>query len=61
MCWGLEHLHTRSIVHLDIKPENIVITEAGGRDIKIVDLGSAVTLVRAGGYFAMNEWNEWMK
>ena len=31
-------------MHLDIKPENIVITEPGGRDIKIVDMGSAVHL-----------------
>lgn len=37
----LEYLHGNSIVHLDIKPENIIITSIGSR-IKLIDFGSAV-------------------
>ncbi|KAK5861440.1 hypothetical protein PBY51_022837 [Eleginops maclovinus] len=36
---GLDYLHTRRILHLDIKPENIIITYMNV--IKIIDFGSA--------------------
>ncbi|XP_062384604.1 striated muscle preferentially expressed protein kinase [Sardina pilchardus] len=36
---GLEYLHSRRILHLDIKPDNIMVTNLNA--IKIVDLGSA--------------------
>ncbi|KAM8855604.1 striated muscle preferentially expressed protein kinase isoform 2-T2 [Spinachia spinachia] len=38
---GLEYLHTRRILHLDIKPENVIITYMNV--IKIIDFGSAQT------------------
>ncbi|KAK9537940.1 hypothetical protein VZT92_005511 [Zoarces viviparus] len=38
---GLDYLHTRRILHLDIKPENVVITYMNA--IKIIDFGSAQT------------------
>ncbi|XP_031730905.1 LOW QUALITY PROTEIN: striated muscle preferentially expressed protein kinase-like [Anarrhichthys ocellatus] len=38
---GLDYLHTRRILHLDIKPENVVITYMNV--IKIIDFGSAQT------------------
>lgn len=38
---GLEYLHSRRIVHLDIKPDNIVIS--GVNALKIIDFGSAQT------------------
>ncbi|XP_035860412.1 striated muscle preferentially expressed protein kinase isoform X2 [Sander lucioperca] len=38
---GLDYLHTRRILHLDIKPENIIITYMNV--IKIIDFGSAQT------------------
>lgn len=36
---GLEYLHNRRILHLDIKPDNIIVTNLNV--IKIVDFGSA--------------------
>ncbi|CAN9498115.1 unnamed protein product [Ophioblennius macclurei] len=36
---GVEYLHNRRILHLDLKPENIMVTNLNA--IKIVDLGSA--------------------
>lgn len=36
---GLDYLHARRILHLDIKPENIIVTHMNL--IKIIDFGSA--------------------
>uniref|UniRef100_A0A3B4Z9L6 Striated muscle preferentially expressed protein kinase-like n=1 Tax=Stegastes partitus TaxID=144197 RepID=A0A3B4Z9L6_9TELE len=38
---GLDYLHTRRILHLDIKPENVIVTYMN--IIKIIDFGSAQT------------------
>uniref|UniRef100_A0A663MW34 Protein kinase domain-containing protein n=1 Tax=Athene cunicularia TaxID=194338 RepID=A0A663MW34_ATHCN len=38
---GLEYLHSRRIVHLDIKPDNVVVS--GMNALKIIDFGSAQT------------------
>lgn len=38
---GLEYLHSRRIVHLDIKPDNIIVS--GTNALKIIDFGSAQT------------------
>nr|XP_054602442.1 striated muscle preferentially expressed protein kinase isoform X1 [Nothobranchius furzeri]XP_054602443.1 striated muscle preferentially expressed protein kinase isoform X1 [Nothobranchius furzeri] len=38
---GLDYLHARRILHLDIKPENVIVTHMNL--IKIIDLGSAQT------------------
>ncbi|KAK4817566.1 hypothetical protein QYF61_020232 [Mycteria americana] len=38
---GLEYLHSRRIVHLDIKPDNVIIS--GMNALKIIDFGSAQT------------------
>jgi len=39
ICLGLRDLHKRKIIHLDIKPENIVISNS--KKFKIADLGLA--------------------
>lgn len=36
---GVEYLHNRRILHLDLKPDNIMVTNLN--TIKIVDFGSA--------------------
>ncbi|XP_068602864.1 striated muscle preferentially expressed protein kinase [Brachionichthys hirsutus] len=38
---GLDYLHTRRILHLDVKPENLIVTYMNV--IKIIDFGSAQT------------------
>ncbi|TRY96076.1 hypothetical protein DNTS_017234, partial [Danionella cerebrum] len=38
---GLDYLHSRRILHLDIKPENVIITYMNV--VKIIDFGSAQT------------------
>lgn len=52
---GLEYIHTKSIVHRDIKPPNVLLlhlTTTGGperRIAKLADFGLAVCYARAGG------------
>jgi predicted Ser/Thr protein kinase len=36
---ALAHIHERNLVHLDIKPQNIMITDSG--EVKIIDFGLA--------------------
>jgi serine/threonine protein kinase len=36
---GLEHAHARKIVHADLKPQNVMITNSG--EIRILDFGSS--------------------
>ena len=46
---GVDHMHTRAIVHLDLKPENIgvVISSRAKLQCKIMDFGSTVRLDQA--------------
>lgn len=39
---ALDHIHAAGVVHLDIKPENIMLTRVGSR-VKIIDFGCAVS------------------
>ena len=38
---GLQHMHSRNIVHLDIKPENILCVDSSSNRIKLIDFGLA--------------------
>ena len=41
---GLEHAHARNVVHADLKPQNIMITNAG--EVRILDFGSSYRFVK---------------
>ncbi|XP_068439500.1 myosin light chain kinase, smooth muscle-like isoform X2 [Clinocottus analis] len=41
---GMQYVHKQNIVHLDIKPENIVCVDTTGTRIKIIDFGLASEL-----------------
>ncbi|XP_035780227.1 myosin light chain kinase, smooth muscle-like isoform X1 [Anopheles albimanus] len=44
ICQGVEHMHSRQIVHLDLKPENIMCATKTSHEIKIIDFGLAQQL-----------------
>lgn len=41
---GMQYVHKQNIVHLDLKPENIVCVDTTGTNIKIIDFGLASKL-----------------
>ncbi|RNA07318.1 Twitchin [Brachionus plicatilis] len=41
---GLQHMHDNNIVHLDIKPENIIFETKNSPSVKLVDFGLACKL-----------------
>jgi PREDICTED: death-associated protein kinase 1-like len=36
---GLKHMHKKNIVHLDLKPENIMLLEKNTKSLKLIDFG----------------------
>lgn len=41
---GVQYMHRKQIIHLDLKPENIVCVNGTGTLIKIIDFGLACKL-----------------
>ncbi|KYN50318.1 Myosin light chain kinase, smooth muscle [Cyphomyrmex costatus] len=44
ICQGVEYMHQNKIVHLDLKPENIMCRTRTSHQIKLIDFGLAQTL-----------------
>jgi cell division cycle 2-like protein len=47
---GAKHMHGRRVVHRDIKPENILVGRDGITDVKMCDLGLAMSMFEAPPY-----------
>ncbi len=41
LCEALDHAHSRSVIHRDIKPQNVLVTEGGEPRAKLMDFGIA--------------------
>lgn len=41
ICEGVEYMHSQNILHLDMKPENILCVTRTGNQIKLIDFGLA--------------------
>jgi eukaryotic-like serine/threonine-protein kinase len=41
LCEALDHAHSRSVVHRDIKPQNVLIADESGPRAKLMDFGVA--------------------
>merc|ERR1712051_897482 len=44
ICEGVKHMHERNIIHLDIKPENVMCQTSKSTNVKIIDFGLATKL-----------------
>ncbi|ESO03551.1 hypothetical protein HELRODRAFT_191869 [Helobdella robusta] len=44
ICDGLKFMHDKNIVHLDIKPENLLCPTRKSRDVKLIDFGLSARL-----------------
>ncbi|XP_073843024.1 myosin light chain kinase, smooth muscle-like [Musca autumnalis] len=44
ICEGVKYMHEKNIVHLDIKPENIMCQTRKSNNVKLIDFGLATRL-----------------
>ncbi|KAF3704347.1 Myosin light chain kinase, smooth muscle [Channa argus] len=51
---GMQYVHKQNIVHLDLKPENIVCVDTTGTQIKIIDFGLASKLEKGKALMVMH-------
>uniref|UniRef100_A0A3Q1J257 non-specific serine/threonine protein kinase n=1 Tax=Anabas testudineus TaxID=64144 RepID=A0A3Q1J257_ANATE len=57
---GLRYLHQKSIAHLDIKPENILMASPGSDQIRICDFGNAIKLETSEEYYCKHGTPEYV-
>ncbi|KAM7381550.1 hypothetical protein PAMA_012408 [Pampus argenteus] len=57
---GMQYVHKQNIVHLDLKPENIVCVDTSGTQIKIIDFGLASKLEKNKPLLVMHGTPEFM-
>uniref|UniRef100_A0A1E1X9C1 Putative ser/thr protein kinase n=1 Tax=Amblyomma aureolatum TaxID=187763 RepID=A0A1E1X9C1_9ACAR len=41
ICEGVDYMHSKNVLHLDMKPENVLCTTRTGNRIKLIDFGLA--------------------
>jgi len=41
ICEAMEYIHSKGVIHLDMKPENVMCLSKQGNRIKIIDFGLA--------------------
>src|SRR4051812_11470503 len=41
LCEALDHAHSRAVIHRDIKPQNVLVTDENGVRAKLMDFGVA--------------------
>jgi serine/threonine-protein kinase len=58
VCDAIQYAHQRLVVHRDIKPTNVLVTEAGG--VKVLDFGIAKVLGAGGDRAATATGQRWM-
>ncbi|ROT71757.1 projectin [Penaeus vannamei] len=44
ICEGVKHMHEKNIIHLDVKPENIMCQTRTSTNVKLIDFGLATKL-----------------
>ena len=66
LCLGISHAHERGVIHRDLKPGNVMITNSGdGPAVKVIDFGLAKALhdpltdrtLVTGKRFTLGTWN----
>ena len=41
ICEGVRYMHSKNILHLDLKPENVLCITKNSNEIKLIDFGLA--------------------
>lgn len=53
---GLHELHSQGIVHCDVKPENVLISDVLRHKVKLVDFGSSITRTLSSVFYVQSRY-----